>query len=97
MTELPSGAGAPDSGLLPEGAITVRNDAGAHEFAGAAPPAGHGPHRYFFIVHALDEPLDVDADETPAFVGFNLFFHSIGRAWIEHHLRSEVTPAHELT
>lgn len=83
VTELAAGAGTPESGLLPEGAITVRNDAGAHEFVGAAPPAGHGPHRYFFIVHALDAPLDVDETATPAFVGFNLFFHSIGRAWIE--------------
>ena len=49
--------------------------------AGAAPPAGHDPHRYLFAVHAVDvEHLDVDADATPTVLGFNLYFHAIGRA-----------------
>jgi phosphatidylethanolamine-binding protein (PEBP) family uncharacterized protein len=48
---------------------------------GAAPPSGHGTHRYFVVVHAVDtETLDVDADTTPAVLGFNLFFHTLGRA-----------------
>lgn len=83
VAELPANAGDPDAGLLPEGAYTVRNDAGEPRFVGAAPPEGHGPHRYFFIVHALSEPLELDESATPAFVGFNVFFKSIGRAWIE--------------
>lgn len=83
VTSLPANAGDPDAGLLPEAAVTMRNDAGEPRFVGAAPPAGHGPHRYFFIVHALSEPLGLDASASPAFVGFNLFFKSIGRAWIE--------------
>lgn len=81
--ELATDAGNPDKNLLPAGAITIRNDAGSARFIGAAPPAGHGPHRYFFIVQALDAPLDVDASATPAFVGFNTWFHAIGRAWLE--------------
>jgi phosphatidylethanolamine-binding protein (PEBP) family uncharacterized protein len=68
---------------LPADVTELPAGAGTPEFVGAAPPAGHGPHRYFFIVHALDAPLEVDESATPAFVGFNLFFHSIGRAWIE--------------
>lgn len=83
VTSLPADAGNPEAGLLPEGAVTVRNDAGDCRFVGAAPPEGHGAHRYFFIVHALSEPLGVDENATPAFVGFNIFFKSIGRAWIE--------------
>ena len=48
---------------------------------GAAPPSGHGTHRYFVVVHAVDtENLDVTAETTPAVLGFNLFFHSLGRA-----------------
>jgi phosphatidylethanolamine-binding protein (PEBP) family uncharacterized protein len=32
-------------------------------------------------VHAVDtESLDIDADTTPAVLGFNLFFHTLGRA-----------------
>ena len=81
VTELPSGAGDKDSPQLPEGAVQLRNDGGFAGFVGAAPPAGHGPHRYFFVVHAVDtETLDVDADTTPAVLGFNLFFHTLGRA-----------------
>jgi Raf kinase inhibitor-like YbhB/YbcL family protein len=83
VTELPTDAGSPEAGLLPEGAVTMRNDAGEPRFVGAAPPAGHGPHRYFFIVHALSEPLGLDASASPAYVGFNIFHKSIGRAWIE--------------
>ena len=32
-------------------------------------------------MHAVDtETLDVDADTTPAVLGFNLFFHTLARA-----------------
>lgn len=83
VTELTAGAGTPDSGLLPEGAFMVRNDAGFAGFVGAAPPEGHYPHRYAFVVHAVDaEKLGVEGDATPAFVGFNLYFHTLARAVI---------------
>ncbi len=82
-TSLPADAGDPVTGLLPEGAITLANDAGVKRYIGAAPPDGHGEHRYMFVVHAIDtEDLGVGTDATPAFLGFNLFFHSIGRARI---------------
>ncbi len=82
-TELPTDAGNPDSGLLPSAAAMLRNDAGVARYVGAAPPSGHGRHRYFFVVHAVDvESLDVGADATPAFLGFNLFSHTLGRAAI---------------
>lgn len=78
VTELPSGA---SDGGLPEGAVQLRNDAGFAGFVGAAPPAGHGPHRYFVTVHAVDvERLEVAPDASPALLGFNLFSHTLGRA-----------------
>lgn len=81
VTELPSGAGDEGSGGLPTGAFQLRNDAGAARYVGAAPPEGHGPHRYFTVVHAVGVPsLGIDADATPAFLGFNLFGQAIGRA-----------------
>jgi phosphatidylethanolamine-binding protein (PEBP) family uncharacterized protein len=50
---------------------------------GAAPPTGHGKHRYFVAVHAVDvETLGIDASATPAFLGFNLFGHTLARAVI---------------
>ncbi|MEC5199427.1 Raf kinase inhibitor-like YbhB/YbcL family protein [Arthrobacter sp. PL16] len=80
-TALPAGAGTDGSDLLPKGAVQLRNDGGFAGFVGAAPPAGHGPHHYHVVVHAVDvEFLDIPAEATPAYLGFNLFSHSIGRA-----------------
>jgi Raf kinase inhibitor-like YbhB/YbcL family protein len=81
VTELPSGAGSPGSTDLPSGAITLRNDGGMAGYMGAAPPEGHGAHRYVFAVHAVDvEKLGIDADTTPAVLGFHLFSHTLARA-----------------
>lgn len=80
VTELPRGAGAGDDSLPGSGGFHVRSDYGTPGYGGPAPLAAPKRHRYIFTVHAVDEPLDVDADATPAVVGFNLFFHTIGRA-----------------
>ncbi|HZN20633.1 MAG TPA: YbhB/YbcL family Raf kinase inhibitor-like protein [Micromonosporaceae bacterium] len=78
VTELPAGAGTPDG--LPAGAFHVRSDYGEAAYGGAAPPAGDIPHRYVFAVHALDtDDLGLDASATPAYVGFNLTFHTLAR------------------
>lgn len=80
-TSLPQNAGDPDAGLLPAGAVTLPNELREARFGGAWPPPGHGPHRYFFTVTALDVPrLDVPADATPGLAGFQVFAHAIGRA-----------------
>jgi phosphatidylethanolamine-binding protein (PEBP) family uncharacterized protein len=61
----------------------LRNDAGIARFLGAAPPAGHGKHRYFIAVHALDvDTLEIPADASPAYLGFNIFMHGLARAVI---------------
>jgi Raf kinase inhibitor-like YbhB/YbcL family protein len=81
VTKLDKGAAGTNGSGLPEGAFHVRNDYGAKDFGGAAPPAGDPPHRYVFAVHALDvESLDVNDEITPAVAGFNLRFHTIARA-----------------
>ncbi|MFI8366614.1 YbhB/YbcL family Raf kinase inhibitor-like protein [Streptomyces sp. NPDC085466] len=81
VTELPTGAGSGSFEGLPAGAVHARNDYGSKEFGGAAPPAGDPAHRYVFTVYAVDtEKLGPDADTPPAAVGFNLRFHTLGRA-----------------
>jgi Raf kinase inhibitor-like YbhB/YbcL family protein len=83
VTELASGAGDETGSGLPPGAVTVRNDAGSRRYVGAAPPAGHGPHHYYTVVHAVDvERLEVDENASPAYVGFNLFTHTLARGRI---------------
>jgi hypothetical protein len=83
VTELPTGAGSQSGIGLPRGAVTLRNDAGFRHYLGAAPPEGHGDHRYVFAVHALDcETLDLGDYATPAFLGFNLFGHTLGRSFL---------------
>ena len=79
VTSLGTGAAADP----PAGAIAHRNDGGTREYLGAAPPAGHGPHRYVVCVTAVDvDRLEVDEDASPAVVNFQLFFHGIGRAFL---------------
>lgn len=78
VTELPSGA---SGAKLPKGAVELKNDGGTVGYIGAAPPPGHGPHHYHIVVHAVDVPtLEIPAEATPAFLGFNLFSHTLARA-----------------
>ncbi|WP_024796373.1 YbhB/YbcL family Raf kinase inhibitor-like protein [Tomitella biformata] len=82
-TSLPTGAGDEKGSGLPAGAVQLNTDTGLARYLGAAPPVGHGPHRYFFTVHAVDvESLGLPDGATPTVLGFNLFFHSIARAHI---------------
>ncbi|UUZ92617.1 YbhB/YbcL family Raf kinase inhibitor-like protein [Paenibacillus sp. P25] len=81
VNELPTGAGDEHGGGLPQGALQSPNDVRLGRFIGAAPPAGHGPHRYYFVVHALDvENIEVDPHATPALLGFTMLSHTLGRA-----------------
>jgi Raf kinase inhibitor-like YbhB/YbcL family protein len=83
VTSLESGAGDEKGSGLPEGAFQLANDAGLKQYLGAAPPAGHGPHHYYTVVHAVDvESLGIPEGATPAFLGFNLFSHTLARAVI---------------
>ena len=81
VTSLDRGAGASDSTL--PGGFHVSSDFGSADYGGCAPPQGDVPHRYFFVVHAVDvASLGVDASVSPAVVSFNLAFHTLARAVI---------------
>ena len=84
VTSLEAGAGAEGGANLPEGAFMCRNDYGPKAFVGADPPEGDVPHRYFFVVHAVNqETLGVDSDTSATVVAFNLAFKTAGRAIIQ--------------
>lgn len=79
-TSLAAGAGNGAAGSLPAGAVTLPNEARVEHYIGAAPPEGTGIHRYFFVIDALDvSHLDLPSHATPAVLGFNRHFHSLGR------------------
>ncbi len=82
VNELTQNAGA-STATLPSGAFHVRNDFSDESYGGAAPPPGHGTHRYIFAVHALGiDKIDVTNAASPAMVGFNLTFNTLARATI---------------
>lgn len=83
VTELPSNAGAQGGSSLPLGTTVINNDAGLAGYLGAAPPPGHGPHRYVFAVHAMaGEKIGVDNTGSNAIAGFNMFGRVLARAVI---------------
>lgn len=60
-------------------AAAGQGDTGAERFRAARD--GGGAHRYVFVVHALDvESIGIPADSTPAFLGFTMARHILGRA-----------------
>ena len=46
---------------FPAGALQGKNSWGTVGYRGPAPPKGHGVHRYYFRLYALDAPLNVPA------------------------------------
>ena len=79
VTSLDAGTGDAELAGLPDGAVALRGDSGSRGYYGAEPPAGHGPHRYIFAVHALPQFLEIDDRSTPTILGFNLNFTATAR------------------
>lgn len=84
VVDLPASVTSLERGAsLPSPAFAVRNDAGTVGYAGAAPPEGDRPHRYYFVVHAVAvESLGLPNDASCAVVAFNLAFHTLARGMI---------------
>ena len=87
VTGLSTGAGN-GTEHLPAGAFHLPNDARLARFIGGGPPPGDGRHRYVIVVQAIgiervgQLQLPVQADSTPALLGFsiNISGHLLGRA-----------------
>jgi Raf kinase inhibitor-like YbhB/YbcL family protein len=80
-TGLAAGAGDASKHLLPAGAVQGNTDFGAGGYGGPCPPPGDKPHHYVITVYALNvDKIDVPANATAAYVGFNLHAHAIAKA-----------------
>lgn len=81
--ELPSGAGTSGEPGMPAEAVQSRTDFGGPGYGGPCPPPGHGPHQYMVTVYALKtDKLGLDANATPAVVGFTLNSQMLAKASI---------------
>ena len=80
-TELKSGAGDPAKNLMPAGAIQSTTDFGKPGYGGPCPPPGD-PHQYLITIYALKQPLQLDKNASPAYVGFNLHMGMLAKASI---------------
>ncbi|MGV8850937.1 MAG: YbhB/YbcL family Raf kinase inhibitor-like protein [Rhodoglobus sp.] len=81
VESLPQDAGNPEAKLMPHGAVTLPNELRLQSFQGAAPPAGHGAHRYVFTLSALNvERITLADGSTPAMLAFTIRDHVVARA-----------------
>jgi Raf kinase inhibitor-like YbhB/YbcL family protein len=82
VTGLPTGARDGTGENLPAGALHLPNDARLARFIGAGPPPGDGRRRCVIVVQAigiekvgqLQLQLRVQADSTPAWLGFSAHY-----------------------
>jgi Raf kinase inhibitor-like YbhB/YbcL family protein len=80
-TSLPAGAGKPDSTTLPKGAVQGNTDMAAPGYVGPCPPPGSAKHHYNFVLYALKvDKLELPANATAAYVGFNANMNALGKA-----------------
>jgi Raf kinase inhibitor-like YbhB/YbcL family protein len=80
VSSLPAGAGEAAKNLLPSGVVQGRTDFGTRGYGGPCPPPGK-PHHYYYRLYALKvAKLDLPADATAAYVGFNVRMEAIGKA-----------------
>ncbi|MRH90493.1 YbhB/YbcL family Raf kinase inhibitor-like protein [Nocardia sp. SYP-A9097] len=62
VAELPSGALASDTSVP---GVRILRSGWGRGYAGPAPIAGHGPHRYVFQIFALTDPLTLIGGKSP--------------------------------
>lgn len=71
----------PAGGVVPEGAVALKNDYGAVGFGGACPAPGE-VHRYQFTVFALGTVLEIDESVSNALAGYMVRANSLASATI---------------
>ena len=71
---------APTDSALASGAIQGVNSARRAGYTGPCPPIGHGRHRYYFRLYALDTLLDLDGGAPVDSVRSAMRGHVLGEA-----------------
>jgi Raf kinase inhibitor-like YbhB/YbcL family protein len=82
-TSVAKNAGDVNAKIMPAGAIQSRTDFGSNGYGGPCPPPGDKPHHYHITVFAVDVdklPDAQDQNASAALVGFDLHFHTLGKA-----------------
>jgi hypothetical protein len=75
---LPENAGA--AAAPGNGSVQGRNDFGHNRYEGPCPPRGDRPHRYYFRLYALDQPLALSPGATRAQVMEGMQGHTLAQA-----------------
>ena len=70
---------------LPDGAQQGKNSFQRIGYGGPCPPSGHGPHRYFFRIYALDALLDLQSRSSRAQLESAMKGHILDRAELTGH------------
>ena len=82
LWNIPGTASQLEENIRPHGALHAgTNDFGKPGYGGPCPPKGHGAHRYYFRLYALNvEKLNVSASAPRAELDRALASHILGRA-----------------
>ena len=72
----------PQAPELPSGARQGVNDSGDVGYSGPCPPHGHGQHRYFFRLYALDTMLNISPGVKRSDLDTAMFGHTLADATV---------------
>jgi Raf kinase inhibitor-like YbhB/YbcL family protein len=73
-------AGVPPMENLPHGILQGKNSFNKTGYGGPCPPPGHGVHRYFFRLYALDKLLEIPAGASRKELDDAMRGHIVSRA-----------------
>jgi Raf kinase inhibitor-like YbhB/YbcL family protein len=79
LFDVPSDSRGLEAGEVPTSAREGENSFGGRGYGGPCPPEGDQPHRYVFVVYALDGALGVAVGASPADVRTAIGRHAIAR------------------
>lgn len=83
VSQLKRNAGNISKSLMPEGSVQSITDYGQAGYGGPCPPEGDDDHQYIFTIYALSiDKLGLDANASPALVGYYLHTNAIAKASI---------------